>query len=384
MPIEFRCTGCQKLLRTPDESAGKKARCTNCGAIVDVPLPGSSSGADASPAVPSVFENPFAEPGNAPASAAGPGSSAPPFGAPPGPQPSWGDNPYAAPRSPEQDQPIAAGSGGPLEHRTVTLDELLKTTWYTFKPEFGMGILLSLVLMGLNMAASFIGTPINMAAQASQEVGLIIGAQFIVQLISFVAQAWLQAGATLVGLKWVRQGVVDVSLMFGVGPVFLRSLGAMLLMNLIIWIPAIIGLTPAGGILITSLPIRTEEEVLPVLIAAVVGILVASPVMIYFAMKFFLTLPFIIDRNLGVTEGLKQSSAFMAGNKGTMFLAALVVGLGCGFAMLCTCFLGALIVPAFYAVFISVAYLLITGQIAPRLTELPPKQLPYPVRPPGA
>ena len=37
MPIEFRCLSCQHLLRTPDESVGKKARCPNCGGIQDIP-----------------------------------------------------------------------------------------------------------------------------------------------------------------------------------------------------------------------------------------------------------------------------------------------------------------------------------------------------------
>ena len=37
MALEFRCAGCSKLLRTPDESAGKKAKCPQCGEIVDVP-----------------------------------------------------------------------------------------------------------------------------------------------------------------------------------------------------------------------------------------------------------------------------------------------------------------------------------------------------------
>lgn len=396
MPIEFRCSGCQKLLRTPDESAGKKARCPDCGSIVDVPATGGNAEAAPVPTSGSVFENPFADPRQAGSAASG-GSSATTGGATgssasggaygdrPGQSPStWGDNPYAAPRTPVQDQPIAAGSGGPLEHRTVTLDELLKSTWYTFKPQFGMAILLSLVLFGLNSVASFVGAPINVGAQATREIAVVIIAQFVVQIINFIAQAWLQAGATLVGLKWARQGVIDISLIFAVGPVFVRSLGAMFLMNLVIWIPAMIGLSPAGVVLATSLPIQNEEQLLPTLITAVVGVLVAAPVMMFFAMKFFLTLPFIVDRNLGVIEAMKQSSAFMVGNKGTMFLATVVVGLGCGFAMICTCFLGILVVPAFYAVFVSIGYLLITGQIAPRLVEQTVAQPQFNARPPGA
>ena len=37
MPIEFRCSQCQKLLRTPDESIGKQARCPLCGTVQPVP-----------------------------------------------------------------------------------------------------------------------------------------------------------------------------------------------------------------------------------------------------------------------------------------------------------------------------------------------------------
>jgi phage FluMu protein Com len=39
MAIEFRCTQCNKLLRTADQSAGKKAKCPECGQILRVPGP---------------------------------------------------------------------------------------------------------------------------------------------------------------------------------------------------------------------------------------------------------------------------------------------------------------------------------------------------------
>ncbi len=43
MAIEFECPGCQSRIRTPDEAAGKKARCPNCKQIAQVPLSSSSS-----------------------------------------------------------------------------------------------------------------------------------------------------------------------------------------------------------------------------------------------------------------------------------------------------------------------------------------------------
>ncbi|MBC8873060.1 MAG: DUF4339 domain-containing protein [Planctomycetes bacterium] len=37
MPIETKCPGCQRLLRVPDEHAGKQARCPACNTIYVVP-----------------------------------------------------------------------------------------------------------------------------------------------------------------------------------------------------------------------------------------------------------------------------------------------------------------------------------------------------------
>src|SRR5262245_24500282 len=37
MSIEFRCTACDKLLRTPVGSEGRKAKCPQCGTISVVP-----------------------------------------------------------------------------------------------------------------------------------------------------------------------------------------------------------------------------------------------------------------------------------------------------------------------------------------------------------
>ena len=46
MPIEFRCTLCNKLLRTKDDTAGKQAKCPDCGTVLMIPA-ASSAGAGA-------------------------------------------------------------------------------------------------------------------------------------------------------------------------------------------------------------------------------------------------------------------------------------------------------------------------------------------------
>jgi phage FluMu protein Com len=38
MPIEFSCTACGQLVRTPDSAAGKKGKCPHCGTIAQIPF----------------------------------------------------------------------------------------------------------------------------------------------------------------------------------------------------------------------------------------------------------------------------------------------------------------------------------------------------------
>jgi hypothetical protein len=44
MPIEFRCSQCNNLLRTGDETAGRQAQCPACGALTTVPMPAEANG----------------------------------------------------------------------------------------------------------------------------------------------------------------------------------------------------------------------------------------------------------------------------------------------------------------------------------------------------
>ncbi|MEA1949941.1 MAG: Com family DNA-binding transcriptional regulator [Planctomycetota bacterium] len=41
MAIEFRCTGCEKLLRTGDHTGGLPAKCPECGTLQTIPQYGS-------------------------------------------------------------------------------------------------------------------------------------------------------------------------------------------------------------------------------------------------------------------------------------------------------------------------------------------------------
>ncbi|MCA9187238.1 MAG: RDD family protein [Pirellulaceae bacterium] len=49
MSIEFSCNGCMRMLRVPDEAAGKKSRCPGCGTVTRIPEPVMATALGASP-----------------------------------------------------------------------------------------------------------------------------------------------------------------------------------------------------------------------------------------------------------------------------------------------------------------------------------------------
>ncbi len=97
MPIEFRCTQCQRLLRTREEAAGKKAKCPECGAILDVPSSSAPGEVTSPPPAPPGVGDPFA-PSTRPTS-----DSATPFGpeVPLSSDSAGAENPYQSPRGVE-------------------------------------------------------------------------------------------------------------------------------------------------------------------------------------------------------------------------------------------------------------------------------------------
>jgi phage FluMu protein Com len=65
MAIEFRCTGCHKLLRSDDDAAGKKAQCPECGVVATVPnAPGTALDSSNYPPVRAVTSPPHVSSAN--------------------------------------------------------------------------------------------------------------------------------------------------------------------------------------------------------------------------------------------------------------------------------------------------------------------------------
>ena len=159
MPIDFSCTGCAKLLRVSDESAGKDARCPDCGAINRVPTAGAAPFTRASTPVPT--PGLFSE--------QGPPASSNPFGAGP-------VNPYAAPQASSY-APDAASL--PIQPTVVSVEPIMNYAWQLWQQHLGLliGVYLPEVVGNAVLDAQF-GPP-GGAAITPQEF-ISIGTDYVV------------------------------------------------------------------------------------------------------------------------------------------------------------------------------------------------------------
>ena len=276
MPIEFRCTKCSKLLRTPDETGGKQARCPQCGTILAIPVPAAAPATPPTPPTPApagLSRAPLA-----PASA----------------------NPYQSSTvtSPSAGVTPAAGYG------KLDVSDAFARAWAIFKPNVGrcIGIVLLFYLCYLGLfllfgaAIGFVSFAVRPGAGGNAGGGLpaIIAVIVVFFVVGPLLNMWLAAGQANFFLK-VARGDRDasVSLLFSGGRWLLTILGAGILASLASFVGWVLCIVP--------------------------GIIAA--------LMFSQFLFSIVDRDLGVLESLSESRRVTSGNKGMLFVTLLVPSL---------------------------------------------------------
>ncbi len=357
MAIEFRCPQCSALLRTPEESAGKKAKCPQCGTIAEIP-PRSEppTGAVAVPAtlgeaLPSAADlgNPF---GDQMPQATTPYSQ------------TGAENPYASPGAQEPLFGSDTFARTAMQATRIQFDALLSQTWQIFSANFGPCALVGLVVIAMLIGVQIVSMGMGFAAQASGEPVIVIAFQVFNQAVSFLLQTWLSLGIAYFGLKLVRTGRAQISDFFAVGPFYLRGLGMTLLIALIVFGVLVLCALPALGILLAQGgPSGVEDNPVPIIVAGVLGVLAAIVAGTWITLRVYLGYPFILDRNMGVFEALRNSDTYMSGNKLVMFAVGLVVGMASGLFACVTCYIGIILVYPFGGILTAVAYLTATGQL---------------------
>ncbi len=298
MAIEFRCTDCGKLLRTGDDTAGRQAKCPECGTVMTIP-------------------------------AAAPSDSMPPP-QPPTPPPSGVD---PAPSLQPPGQPACA-----ITPSTLDLGEVFSRTWTIFKPNWGI-CLLVLVMVWFT---SFV---VYLASSLIPIVGsLILG----------VFNIWIGIGMALYFLKTARGQKVEIGEIFAGGPYFLKILLAAILINLIVS-----GIILACVLPLALIGLLISKEA--VLILFGVGVVVAFPVIAYVMLAISQYYYLILDRDVNVIESFTMSRDLMEGNKLTLFVIGLLSVLITIVAII-PFGLGLLFAAPFFALMCPVIYLTITGQ----------------------
>lgn len=381
MPIEFRCPSCSRILRTPDESAGKKAKCPECAAIVDIPTestsqtPGPTDGAPAwSPAPKNESLSGFQpQPtGNAPASsfAASDSAGGERWRSEPAP------NPYSAPEMPTEDPRETSADAAksnlpPLTPTVVSLDDFITRPWELVKSQFLMAIALGMVVVGLASLSGAPGQVLNIVGAVSRNIYLQMIGMALLYGTNLLVQSWIQLGATKVGLHWARTGEVQIGELFTVSKLFLRGLGLLTIMAVLFLTAAVVCFFP----LVLAIFSRNQELAL---LAAAGGMLVYFPIATVLWLQLYFAFPVLVDRQTGVFESIRLSMTYVSGNRFNLFLTGIVVGACSLLGALCTCFFGLMILPAVQAIFNTTAYLLATGQAVHRPAPSVKKVAPAP------
>ena len=331
MPIEFRCLGCGRLLRTPDDTAGKQAKCPNCGQILAIPA-GTTS--ESSP----TEKDPLRTASHAMERSPGVAPSDP--------------NPYAS-------RPAVKPDGGVIElvPTKISIDEVFQNAWYVFSSQIGPCVLFALLLVGVGIASYvlvFITALVAFVAgeaTGSDEAGIVVGLVTAV-IIAFplaILLSWIIAGSQIFMVRLARGDHSTLRDVFSGWPCVWRTLGlglVVVLLNLVI-----LGVVTVPAAIV-------DNQVL-----SKVGQLIANIVAFVINLYLFLSIYLIVDRGLPVFESIRESVRFMQGNKLITFLIQLVVG-ACGVPMmLCTCFIGVLFFVPFVMLLQATIYLCATGQI---------------------
>jgi hypothetical protein len=343
MPIEFNCTQCGKQLRTPDETAGRNAKCPQCGAIMQIP--NFSGPAPQQP--PPAF-------GPSPGQQAG----ASPFGSPPPQADQAGWNPYASPNIGGQSAEHRQAAAGEIIPTRVDLGYVLSATWAIFRANLGICLLAGLTWCVVYIVVAVITNAIQTALDVgfnfggagvprNFNLGAVIAAQLLTQLISWVVLTWLQLGAIRCFLKIARGQPASVGDVFTGGPFLFRGL----LINLVFFVTVFVGVVIAMAALAAA--------GVAAFFAILIGLGILN-VVIYLGLAQ--AQPLVIDRNMSALDSIKMSMQVMSGNKLMLFLLLLVVGiLGAIFGFV-TCFIGFIAVVPYSFLMLAVFYLQATGQ----------------------
>lgn len=337
MPIEFRCTQCQKLLRVPDETAGRQAKCPACDTVLTIPNATTSVRGDA-PLSSSSGTSPF--------------------------------NPYQSPAAVAH-APEPMFQPGDRVFRPTTIDptEVITRSWEIF--QLKMGLIIGVVLLWLLVAYGtyyliyFVALAISLVQEAIGVILMLVGMPAWGVLF-----LWTTLGAFQTLLRIARGENTSIGDIFRGGPYLARTIGASVILFFLIIAVTMLPIVP--GIVLDALGAADNLVAIATIIGAIVAFVLYMTVALMFGQYMFL----ILDRDAGVVESLTLSRQITATNRLRvlliLFVASFVAPAGC-----LACGVGAAFTYPFATLMVVVTYLSMTGQptiesFARQVDEAPP------------
>lgn len=232
MTIEFSCSHCDKVLKTSDDKAGRRAKCPQCGEPIDVPLIDgdvsddgfdgfevSDSEAPVSEEQSFLADSPVREEDSF---LAGGDTVCPMCGA---------SVPAGAAKCQACGETLkSSGRSGQWEPREINVGDVFSRTWEVYKANLGILIAIPMIALGIYFVGSFVvGLVTGLLSFAlAQNAGgdAAIGIQLVLSLVQNIIGnlilLYLQLGGQLTYLRIVRGENPDLSEMFSGGPFLLR------------------------------------------------------------------------------------------------------------------------------------------------------------------
>lgn len=340
MPIDLRCPGCQKLIRVPNDSVGRQAKCPACGMITVVTSPtepsdqGQAGSTGQSPAD-SMGQNPTQGPNTGspgsfegqPQRFAGEGVGGDP--GPADPANPYGNAPQSNPYAPASGLPNAMAPEGQIAPGTIDVSQALSDSWRSFQKNAG------LMIGGVVLVMLFSGA-VSMTVQGVMALGseisgdnpfVMVSLWGLTQFGNQLVTAFINIGTILLFLAIVRGKQAGIHLLFGGMPFLVRGFVTSLLFGLIIGVGLILLIVPG----------------------------------IYLALRLWPFLYFIVDRDAGIVESLSLSWEYTSGNEVNGILLFLM-GTVLFILGLALCVIGLFVtMPIAYAL-IAISYLMMTSQ----------------------
>ena len=263
-------------------------------------------------------------------------------------------NPYAAPLAELRARPDLTGMAGTIP---VTVEDVYSRAWAIYKEKLGICIAIVLgagaISLVFSIAPSLLELGLHRTGLPPVAITMI---SFVLTLGGAILQVWLNLGETMAILKVARGRHVEFSEVFNGGPYLLSTIGASILVGLMIFGTIIICILPAGIV-----AFATRGLGVAMIVTLAVGALIALLSIIMISLRVSQFVYLIVDRGVGAIESLRLSNQIARGREGQIFLIGFLGGLlNLGGAM--ACFVGVVFTAPLVFLALAVLYVALIGQ----------------------